>query len=178
MVLAGGEPTHLRLTTHFVMTHVLIVDDDEEVLELVAELLREVYRVSTAASGRTALDLLAADSSIDCIVLDLMMPQMSGEELAAELQQRGVSTPVLVASARSDTAQVAKLIGARDFVTKPYQTKVLIEKINGICGGAGGAGPAQDPRGGSPMAGGAPPTDAAGPLARPALSRVARAPAP
>lgn len=112
------------------MKHVLIVEDDADVLELVAELLEDTYRVSTAPSGPAALEILSRDPNVDCIILDLMMPKMSGEEFTIELRRRGFSMPVIVASARRDARQVAAQIGAHAALAKPYSCEDLMASLD------------------------------------------------
>jgi len=112
------------------MKHVLIVEDDVDVLELVAELLEEKYRVSTALSGPAALEILSHEPNVDCIMLDLMMPKMSGEEFARELRRRGFAMPVIVTSARRDARHVAAQIGAHAALLKPYSCQDLMASID------------------------------------------------
>ena len=129
------------------MKHVLVIDDDADVLELLAELLQETYRVTTALSAEAALSALIDGSCTDCIVLDLMMPAMSGEEFAQELAHRGVAVPFVVVSGRQNTARVAAQIGACGFLVKPFTSKQLIDAIEHAIvsspeSGASPAGPA------------------------------------
>ena len=99
------------------MKHILIVDDDVHIGNLLQEVLeREDCRVSRAYSGTEAL-LLLSSCTPDLVLLDLMLPGLSGEELLPRVRQ----IPVIVVSAKADTANKVDLLlgGAVDYVTKP-----------------------------------------------------------
>ena len=109
------------------MSRILIIDDDVHIGNMLEELLaREGYQVSRAYSGTEALLALSAVRP-DLILLDLMLPGLSGEEVLPRL--RGV--PVIVLSAKADTdSKVALLLGgAADYITKPFDAKELLARI-------------------------------------------------
>ena len=109
------------------MKHILIVDDDVHIGDMLAEVLgREGYRVSRAYSGTEAVLVLAADKP-DLVLLDLMLPGMSGEEVLAKLE----TIPVIVVSAKVDVENKINLLlgGAADYVTKPFDTKELLARV-------------------------------------------------
>jgi two-component system KDP operon response regulator KdpE len=109
---------------------VLIVDDEPSLLAAMKPLLRSRgYEVSTAASGRGALDAVERDRP-DLIVLDLALPDTDGIEIC-RLIRDGSSTPIIVLSARGKEAdKVAALdAGADDYVTKPFGTEELMARI-------------------------------------------------
>ena len=109
---------------------VLIVDDEPSILAAMAPLLRSRgYDVSTARSGRAALDALERDKP-DLIVLDLGLPDTDGIEIC-RLIRYGNATPIIVLSARGKEAdKVAALdAGADDYVTKPFGTEELMARI-------------------------------------------------
>ena len=109
------------------MKHILIVDDDVHIGNLLQEVLeREGYRVSRAYSGTEAL-LLLGSCTPDMVLLDLMLPGLSGEELLPRIGQ----IPVIVLSAKADTADKVGLLlgGAVDYVTKPFDLDELLARI-------------------------------------------------
>lgn len=115
---------------------VLVVDDEPDVVDLVRYgLSRAGHEVFSAADGPTALRL-ARERRPDVIVLDLMLPQMSGQEVCRELKA-GADTagiPVLMLTARGLPAErVAGLeLGADDYVTKPFSPRELVLRVGAI----------------------------------------------
>ncbi|MBC6795000.1 MULTISPECIES: response regulator transcription factor [unclassified Corynebacterium] len=115
------------------MTSVLIVEDEESLAEPLAFLLKkEGFEVFMAQDGPTALDTFAAED-IDIILLDLMLPGMSGTEVCRQLRQTS-SVPVIMVTARdSEIDKVVGLeLGADDYVTKPYFARELIARIRAV----------------------------------------------
>jgi two-component system KDP operon response regulator KdpE len=109
---------------------VLIVDDEPSLVAAMKPLLRSRgYEVSTAVSGRGALDAVERDRP-DLIVLDLALPDTDGIEIC-RLIRDGSSTPIIVLSARGkESDKVAALdAGADDYVTKPFGTEELMARI-------------------------------------------------
>lgn len=109
------------------MKQIMIVDDDVPIGDMLAELLtREGYQISRAYSGTEAVLLLSAGRP-DLVLLDLMLPGLSGEEVLPRL--KGV--PVIVVSAKADVQDKVDLLlgGAADYVTKPFDTKELLARI-------------------------------------------------
>ncbi len=109
------------------MNQILIIDDDIPVGNMLEEVLgREGYKVLRAYSGTEALLLLSAGQP-DLVLLDLMLPGLSGEEILPRL----AGIPVIVLSARADTGSKVKLLleGAADYMTKPFDTKELLARI-------------------------------------------------
>lgn len=109
------------------MKNILVVDDDIHIGNMVEEVLRrEGYDVMRAYSGTETLYLLA-DRTPDLILLDLMLPGLSGEELL----QRIKGIPVIVVSAKADVHGKVELLlgGAADYITKPFDTRELLARI-------------------------------------------------
>lgn len=109
------------------MKHILVIDDDIHIGNMLEEVLtREGYRVSRAYSGTEAL-LVLSNTKPDLILLDLMLPGLSGEQVLPKL--RGI--PVIVVSAKADVDNKVNLLlgGAVDYITKPFQTKELLARI-------------------------------------------------
>ncbi len=111
--------------------HVLLVDDSISVHKVVAKMLvRSGYRVSTAADGLEAVDMLREDATFDVLVTDLEMPRMSGFELTEEIRRKAefADLPILVVTTRAGEkhTQLAFELGAPDYLTKPVdETKLL-----------------------------------------------------
>ena len=115
--------------------HILIVDDDREIRELVSSYLRKNgLRTSVAADGRQMRAFLEADRA-DLIVLDIMMPGDDGLVLCRELRAgRHKATPVLLLTARDDeTDRIVGLeMGADDYLTKPFAARELLARIKAV----------------------------------------------
>ena len=109
------------------MNRILIIDDDVHIGNMLEELLvREDYQVSRAYSGTEALLALSA-AKPDLVLLDLMLPGLSGEEVLPKIQ----GIPVIVLSAKADVDSKVSLLlgGAADYITKPFDTKELLARI-------------------------------------------------
>lgn len=109
------------------MKTILIIDDDLYIGNMLEEALsKEGYKISRAYSGTEALLVLAA-SKPDLILLDLMLPGLSGEDVLPKI--KGI--PVIVVSAKVDIEDKVGLLlgGAVDYVTKPFSTKELLARI-------------------------------------------------
>jgi two-component system response regulator RegX3 len=115
------------------MTRVLLVEDEESMAEPLAFLLRkEGFTTTWAATGKDALDEFERRGA-DIVLLDLMLPGMSGIEVCRALRTRS-SVPVIMVTARdSEIDTVVGLeLGADDYVTKPYSARELIARIRAV----------------------------------------------
>ena len=112
---------------------VLIIDDDVDVRETIAEVLQEEgWHVDLAADGREALGLLREGSAWpDLILLDLMMPVMDGWQFRALQRQDPVlgRVPTVLLSADSNLSQKAAALGAADYLQKPVEFDVLVQTV-------------------------------------------------
>jgi DNA-binding response OmpR family regulator len=116
------------------MTKVLVVEDDLAILRGLADNLRfEGYDVQTAVDGEEAYRAQRLYKP-DLIVLDLMLPRMSGLELCKKLRAEGLHTPILMLTARSEESdRVLGLdIGADDYMTKPFSIRELAARIRAV----------------------------------------------
>ena len=116
------------------MMKVLVVEDDPGILRTVADNLRfEQYEVITATDGETAYALHQHEQP-DLIVLDLMLPRMSGLELCRKLRTEDVQVPVLMLTARSEEADRVRGLdlGGDDYVTKPFSVPELMARIRAL----------------------------------------------
>ena len=115
------------------MTHVLIVEDEESLADPLAFLLRkEGFEATVVNDGSAALGTFDRVSP-DIVLLDLMLPGMSGTEICKSLRSRS-SVPVIMVTARdSEIDKVVGLeLGADDYVTKPYSARELIARIRAV----------------------------------------------
>ncbi|ATZ06273.1 response regulator transcription factor [Corynebacterium striatum] len=115
------------------MTNILIVEDEESLADPLAFLLRkEGFDVILASDGPTALEQFA-NNTVDIVLLDLMLPGMSGTDVCKQLRATS-SVPVIMVTARdSEIDKVVGLeLGADDYVTKPYSSRELIARIRAV----------------------------------------------
>jgi len=116
--------------------HVLVVDDEEDILELVRyNLVKEGYRVTAVASGEEALK--SARSALpDIILLDLMLPGVDGLEVCRLLKQdlKAQHVPIIMLSAKGEEADIVTglELGAADYITKPFSPRVLVARLRAI----------------------------------------------
>lgn len=115
---------------------VLIVEDEEDILALVHyNLSRDGYRVVTATSGEEGVQV-ARETQPDLVILDLMLPGMNGLEVCKTLKSDPAlrDIPVIMLTAKGEESDiVAGLeIGASDYVTKPFSTKVLLARVAAV----------------------------------------------
>jgi len=114
-------------------TRILVVDDEEKIVNIVkAYLEREGYQVITAYDGKAALDL-ARSQLPDLIVLDLMLPGMSGWDICRALRKES-EVPIIMLTARDeDTEKIVGLeLGADDYLTKPFNPKELVSRVRAV----------------------------------------------
>jgi DNA-binding response OmpR family regulator len=116
------------------MTKVLVVEDDPGILRTVADNLRfDNYEVVTATDGETAYAVQQAQQP-DLIVLDLMLPRMSGLELCRRLRMEDCQVPVLVLTARGEESDRVRGLdgGADDYLVKPFSVPELMARIRAL----------------------------------------------
>jgi signal transduction histidine kinase/CheY-like chemotaxis protein len=110
--------------------HIVVVDDDPDVLWITAEDLREVgYVVAEAESGRAALTLLERDGPCDLMVVDLMMPGLSGIDTVRLARRSRPDLKVLFTSGYADLSRLEKDIGKDVLVKKPFKPEILAEAV-------------------------------------------------
>lgn len=114
------------------MTHVLLAEDDPAIAEPLARALtREGYNVVVQGTGQGAID---SASGADIVVLDLGLPDMDGLDVAREIRHKGLTTPVLVLTARADEVDLVVGLdaGADDYVTKPFRLAELLARVRAL----------------------------------------------
>lgn len=115
------------------MTRVLIVEDEESFADPLAFLLRkEGFTAAVAATGQQALEEFDRNGA-DIVLLDLMLPGMSGTDVCKALRQRSTVPVIMVTARDSEIDKVVGLeIGADDYVTKPYSARELIARVRAV----------------------------------------------
>ena len=116
------------------MKKILIVEDDKNILEgLVDNLTMEGYKAIIARDGKAALKQ-AREKNPDLIILDIMLPRLSGFEVCKELKLRGINTPIIILSARAQEADkvLGLELGADDYVTKPFSPRELLVRVKAV----------------------------------------------
>lgn len=114
--------------------HVLIVEDEPAMATLLSQgLAEEQFEVSVARDGRSALEM-SSSRAYDVILLDVMLPQVSGLDVARELRGREQQTPVLMLTARDSLHDIVKGLdaGADDYLTKPFSFLELLARIRAL----------------------------------------------
>ena len=112
------------------MSRILIVEDEHKIANLLElELRHEGYETEKAADGRTGLDK-ALNDQVDLVILDLMLPELSGIEVCRRLRQKS-DVPVIMLTAKDDVSdKVMGLdMGADDYMTKPFAIEELLARI-------------------------------------------------
>lgn len=115
------------------MTDILIVEDNKEIAELLCDFLRdENYTVSVAETGEKALSLYEKYGA-RLIVLDIMLPGIDGFAVCKKIREES-NTPILIVSAKTDKEDKLNglVLGADDYIEKPYDIDIMIAKIGGI----------------------------------------------
>lgn len=113
--------------------HILIVDDEEDILELVRfNLSKEGYQVICAATGEKAVEIARSELP-DLVVLDLMLPGMDGLEVAKFLKNdpETQNIPIIMLTAKGEESDVVTglELGADDYVTKPFSPRILMARV-------------------------------------------------
>lgn len=114
------------------MTQVLLAEDDPAIAEPLARALgREGYEVVVQGTGQGAIDSAPA---ADMVILDLGLPDMDGLDVARWIRQHGLTTPVLVLTARADEVDLVVGLdaGADDYVTKPFRLAELLARVRAL----------------------------------------------
>jgi DNA-binding response OmpR family regulator len=116
------------------MSRILVIEDDPAVLRGLADSLkRESHEVLTAADGETGYGMIGQKHP-DLVILDLMLPKMSGYELCRRVRAEGLTTPILMLTARGEEGdRVLGLdLGADDYVTKPFSLRELLARVRAL----------------------------------------------
>ncbi|GAB4581481.1 MAG: hybrid sensor histidine kinase/response regulator [Anaerolineales bacterium] len=115
------------------MANILVVEDEQDLLQVMSlKLMREGHSVFTAENGQEAL-LKVEEYAPDLVILDVMLPEMSGWEICTQIRQRS-AIPIIMVTALSGDQDVIKGLdlGADEYVTKPFQLQTLVARVNAI----------------------------------------------
>ena len=125
--MADPAPEYLEKKT------VLVVDDTPDNLALLSGLLKDLYRVKVASSGEKALKIARGSETPDLILLDIMMPGLSGYDVCAQLKQdpatREVPVIFLTAMAATEDEKRGLELGAVDYITKPISPPIVLARV-------------------------------------------------
>jgi DNA-binding response OmpR family regulator len=116
------------------MSRILVVEDDPAILRGLADNLKfESHEVLTATDGEAGYRLFREEKP-DLIILDLMLPKLSGYEICRKVRGEGLTTPILMLTARGEEAdRVLGLdLGADDYVTKPFSVRELMARVRAL----------------------------------------------
>jgi DNA-binding response OmpR family regulator len=115
------------------MKTILVVEDDRKIAKVVKVYLEgEGFRVFTAEKGKEALDI-AMKESLSLVILDLMLPDMSGEEICQELKEIGDFPVIMLTAKSSEEERVAGFaLGADDYVVKPFSPRELMARVKAV----------------------------------------------
>jgi two-component system OmpR family response regulator len=115
--------------------HILLVEDEQHLaVGIKYNLEAEGYRVTAVGDGQSALDCLQPDGEIDFVVLDLMLPGMSGYAVCEKMRELGIDVPVLILSARTLTEDRKRGfdVGADQYLTKPFDLDELLSRVRSL----------------------------------------------
>ena len=115
------------------MTILLIEDEPGLILTLTDRLESEGYAVVSAADGLSGLELARSDN-FDAIILDVMLPKKNGYDVARDLRQSGIATPILMLTAKGETIDkvIGLKLGADDYLTKPFEVIELLARLEAL----------------------------------------------
>ena len=135
---APTSPTPVSLLESKGARTVLVVDDDEAIRRLIVRALRTTYTVFEACDGEQANELLALHPKVDCVILDIMMPRLSGTDLARKMRSDAAlkHVPVIFVTAKNSASEMAAgiSVGARFYLSKPFSLKTLLAKVGEAMG--------------------------------------------
>lgn len=114
--------------------HILIVDDEPNIVQLVSMYLtRENYQVNSAGNGQKALEMIDTHKP-DLVVLDVMLPSMDGFDVCRRLRAEENNVPIIMVTARDDDIDkiLGLELGADDYLTKPFNPRELVARIRAV----------------------------------------------
>ncbi len=115
------------------MKNILIVDDEKKIVEIIkAYLVKDGYQVISAYDGKNALELVRHQKP-DLIILDLMLPEVSGLEVCRTIRKQS-DIPIIMLTARDEVTDkiIGLEMGADDYVTKPFDPKELVSRVRAV----------------------------------------------
>src|SRR5256885_11679526 len=115
--------------------HILVVEDERHLaMGIKFNLEEEGYHVAAVDNGPAALEALENDAEVDLIILDLMLPGMSGYAVCEELRRRGNDVPILILSARTLAEDRTRGfdVGANQYLSKPFDLDELLSRVKNL----------------------------------------------
>jgi len=112
----------------------LIVEDDQDIASFIDKGLKiEGFLTQVASDGEEALDLIESND-YDVVILDLMLPKLSGEKVLNGIREEGINTPVIVLTAKTEISSKVEALdqGADDYLTKPFAFEELLARIRAL----------------------------------------------
>ena len=133
--MSSSELHQERVPAAAGVRHVLVADDEPHIGRIIQlKLERGPYRVTLVPDGRAALDRLLSDEAIDLVLLDIMMPYVSGLDVLQEVRRashrQGIPVIILTAKGQDADREQALRLGATDFLTKPFSPNKLLARID------------------------------------------------
>lgn len=116
------------------MARILVVEDESEMLRGLKDNLEfEHYEVDVARDGVTALKKITG-FSYDLVILDIMLPKLSGLDVCKRAREQGIATPIIMLTARSEEIDKVRAfdLGADDYVTKPFGVRELLSRVKAV----------------------------------------------
>ncbi len=113
---------------------ILVCEDERDLNESLVEILKyHKYSVDSVFDGRDAIDYIETDL-YDAVILDIMMPKLSGLEVLTKVREQGNSIPILLLTAKSETEDIVEglNLGADDYLPKPFNSQELVARIRSI----------------------------------------------
>ena len=114
---------------------ILVVDDDPEMRNALETYLQsEGYYVMSTGDGATALDLMSREPGFDLVLLDVVLPEMSGFDVLKKSQEKGISSPVLMMSGQGSHENILRGfgLGAQDYIVKPFDAEDLVQRTRAL----------------------------------------------
>jgi len=129
------------------MAHILLVEDEPSMqLGLKDNLELESYRVDIAGDGEIGLGKII-NSSYDLVLLDVMLPKISGFDVCRKVRAAGITTPIILLTARGE--EIDKILGlelgADDYITKPFSVRELLARVKALLRRSGSVAPVESP---------------------------------
>ena len=118
------------------MYHILLVEDDRNIQTLIANYFtkkeKDVFAIEIASDGQTGLEK-AYENHYDCLLLDVMLPELDGFEICREIRRES-DVPIIFITARTDESDMLNgyALGCNDYVVKPFPLPVLYQKVNAL----------------------------------------------
>ena len=127
------------MTEDIQLTHALVADDEPHIGRIIKMKLEQgPFRVTLAYDGQEALDVLRSQTDIGIVLLDLMMPYLSGLDVLAEMKKderlKLIPTIILTAAGQEQQHRAAMALGANEFLTKPFSPKRLYARAAELAG--------------------------------------------